>query len=95
MKVLGIVDIAIAILFFLGNTFAKLSTIMPKSVIIWAGVILLVKGIFFLAFLDFASIADVVCGIIILIGGFTHIYWLLAFLVVVFLIQKGLLSLVS
>ncbi len=95
MKALGLMDIIIALMFFLNNNFAKIHEIMPGSWVIGAGIILLIKGIFFLVFLDFASIIDIVCALVIILSGFMHIYWLLAFIVVLFLIQKGLLSLVS
>ena len=95
MKLLGVADLIIALLFFLNNTFDKSDAWLPNSIILWAGIVLLVKGIFFLIFLDFASIIDIVCGLIIILSAFMSIYWLLAFLVAVFLVQKGLISIVA
>jgi hypothetical protein len=94
VKLLGIIDIVLALLFFINNNFDK-SNWFPNKIILIVGIMLLVKGIIFVLMLDFASLIDIACGIIIILSAFMHIHVLLAFIVCIFLIQKGILSLVS
>jgi hypothetical protein len=94
LKLLGILDIIVAILFFIDGVFNK-SSWMPSKIILYAGIYLLIKGLIFVFMLDFLSVIDIACSLIILLSILIHIPFLLVFIVVFFLIQKGLLSLVA
>lgn len=93
LRVFGVIDFAIAA-FFAINIFDKLG-FFPDKIILIAGIVLLVKGIFFLIFMDFASIIDIICGIIIIISIFIPISQIISALVVIFLLQKAFFSTVS
>jgi hypothetical protein len=95
LKILGFLDILAAILFFLNSVFDKSNTWLPNKIIFIAGVYLLVKGIFFILTLDFASIIDVISGILIIISVYYPLYMILTSIVVILLLQKGIFSLVS
>ena len=91
IKILGILDILTAFILWLSYSFH----IIPTTLITILALYLLVKGIVFLISLDIASIIDVVCsGIIFLSLGFSVPAFLLI-LVSLFLLQKGILSLLA
>ena len=94
VKILGISDLIIAILFVINTNLDK-SGWFPDKIILYAGIFLLVKGIFFALTLDFASILDIICAGIILISLAVHIPLLITAIVIILLLQKGFLSLVS
>lgn len=96
LQTFGILDILTAILFFINNTFDKGgSDWFPNKIVLIAGIYLLVKGIIFIITLDFASTIDVIAAIIILVSIVVHIPVILTAIVLLFLIQKGIFSIVS
>lgn len=92
-KLFGIADIFIAAIFLL-SLFGD-SGWFPYQIVIAAGIILLIKGLLFVVFRDFASMIDVVCSVIILSSVWISIPILLSILVIIFLVQKGIFSLIS
>lgn len=94
IKILGILDIIAGLLFFIDSAFNK-SGWFPEKIILYIGIYLLIKGLLFVFTLDLLSIIDIICGGIILLSLLIHIPFLIVFLVVFFLIQKGFLSIVS
>jgi hypothetical protein len=94
VKIFGLFDIFVALIFFINNSFDK-SGWFPNSIVLWAGIYLLVKGLIFALTLDFASILDILCSIIIIISAWIHIPVLLATAVIVLIFQKGFLSMAA
>jgi hypothetical protein len=90
-KVLGILDLVAGGIFLLSIIISAL----PKTMVIISAVYFMVKGFLFLLVLDFASIIDFICGIIILMSAWTAIPLVLSIVVLLFLAQKGILSLIS
>jgi len=90
-KLLGIMDLVTAIAFLLGNAFSW----FPSGVILFFAGYLLIKGLLFLIFLDFASIIDIICGLIILISIWLPVSTILAIIVVIYLLQKAFFSIAS
>ncbi len=95
IKLFGVLDVLAALAFFLNNNFDKLNHWFPNNLVLILGLYILIKGIIFLIILDFASAIDVICGIIILLSLSFSINPIITFLVTLFLIQKGILSLVQ
>jgi hypothetical protein len=89
VKILGILDILSAVLFWLFGLFH----IIPSSVILIIAFYLLIKGIIFLISLDTASILDVIVSIILFISLSFVLPNIIVFLVAFYLIQKGIFSL--
>ena len=92
IKLFGIVDFLIAAILLIQNYFFK---IFPSSVIWTVGIYLLIKGIAFVIILDFASLIDIICGIIIILTIFFNVPGLLIGAVILWLLQKGFFSIVS
>jgi len=92
LKVLGAVDILIGIVFWFYGVFG----IFPEQLIVFLGLVLVVKGLIFVIGMDVASVLDVVAGAVIIVaGGGVSMPFLVVVLVAVFLVQKGVVSLVS
>ena len=94
-KIFGIADLIVAGAFFLNNWFDKSNSWFPNNIVLFLAIYLIVKGLFFLVNLDFASIIDIICGIIIIISLSIHIPLVLAAVVLVFLLQKAIFSIIS
>lgn len=94
-KILGITDIFAALFFFMNNYLDKGNFWFPDKIIFIFAFYLLIKGLIFLAFLDFASILDVICAIILFVSLSMIISPLIALFVIIFLLQKGFFSLIS
>jgi len=92
LKLLGIFDILTGIIFWLFTVF-KISSL--SSVILLLGLLLLVKGIIFLTNFNIASILDIISSFIILISNSTTVDIIFVSVVSIYLIQKGIISLVS
>jgi len=90
VKVLGILDIFIGICFGIFS----FSEIIPYNMIFYLGLVLLAKGIMFSIEFNITSLLDIISALIILISffGMPKIF---IFFVIIFLIQKGIFSLVS
>lgn len=91
IKILGILDILTALLFWLSAFFH----IIPEKILLIVAFYLLAKGIFFIISRDIASILDVIsAGIIFISLNFT-LPAIVVILVALFLLQKGILSLLA
>ena len=91
VKILGAFDVTIGILF----VFSYLFHIIPHSWLIVFAIYLAVKGVIFLLSADIASLFDIVVAIVIYASTFFNIPVLLGAIVSLFLIQKGIVSMVS
>jgi hypothetical protein len=91
-KILGVFDLIAAIFFCINNLFDRADTWFPNKIIVILGFYLLIKGILFVAFLDFASILDVICAIIIFVSLVMPISPILSLVIVFFLLQKAFFS---
>lgn len=89
VKFLGIFDIFVAICFWLFGIFH----IFPEKFIFVLGIILLVKGLIFIFGLSIVSFLDIIFGIIIIIASSTTIPNVVVILTTLFLLQKGIFSL--
>lgn len=95
VKLLGILDIAVATIFFLNNNWDKVGGgWFPDNIVFYAGIYLLIKGLMFVWGMDFASMVDVFCGIVILLSLIFQIPLVFAAIVIVFILLKGGMSLV-
>jgi len=93
IKILGILDIFVGACFWLFGIFH----IIPESFILILGLFLLVKGIVFITGLSITSFLDIISSVIIIIAssGQIIIPKLIVIIVTLFLIQKGIFSLIS
>ena len=92
IKLLGFLDIVSAVIFFINNTVFHL---LPTSIVLLVAIYLLIKGIIFVLSADFASIIDIICGIIIISSAFFILPKLIAVIIAVYLVQKGIFSMLS
>jgi len=91
IQILGILDIISAIVLVLKYFFQGL----PDK-LVWAfAIYLIVKGALFLLSNDIISILDVACGIVFIVAVFFPISRTVLTFTVIFLVQKGIFSLVS
>jgi len=91
IKIFGVLDLIAAIIFGLSYCFH----FIPKTMMFVIAGYLILKGGIFLLTRDIASIIDVGCGIIIILSVFFNISHLIFIVTLIFLIQKGLFSLMS
>jgi len=90
VKILGILDILVAMLFWLSTFFH----IIPSSIIIFFAICLLAKGLFFVILEHIASAFDIIVAILMFVSLSHSIPSLIIFLITFLLLQKGVLSLV-
>ena len=91
VKILGILDIFIGICFWLFGIF----NIIPNNFIMILGLILLVKGVVFVINLNIISILDIISGLIIILGTSIALPKIVIIVLTLFLLQKGVFSLLS
>jgi len=91
VKLLGILDIFIAVVFWIFGVFH----VIPGKFLMILGIILLAKGIIFIMGFSVASIIDIVCALVIIIAGSITVPHVVIVLVSLFLVQKGIFSLLS
>ena len=91
IKVLGIFDLFVGIVFWLFGIFH----IIPESFVLVIGLFLIAKGIVFIAGLSIISFLDIISGLIIITAASVVLPKLVIILVAIFLIQKGIFSLLS
>ncbi len=89
VKLLGVLDIFIAIFFWLFGIFY----IIPGKFILVLGFVLLVKGLVFIFGLSIMSFLDIVTGIIIILATSIEMPYVVVIIIALFLLQKGILSL--
>jgi len=92
LKILGIMDIITAICFWIFGIF-RLSEI--SGFILLMGLVLLVKGVIFIIQASIASILDIVCALLIIASTSITMPNLVIIIVALFLIQKGIFSMLS
>ena len=91
IKVLGILDIISAVLFWIFASF----NIIPTTIITIVAFYLLIKGVMFVMSKDIISILDIlIAGVIFLSLTYT-IPLVIVVIISLFLLQKGVLSLLS
>jgi len=91
IKIFGILDLITAVIFGLSHFFH----FIPKTMMFIIAGYLIIKGAIFLFSKDIASVIDIGCGIVILLSVFLSISPLIFIITLIFLIQKGLFSLLS
>jgi hypothetical protein len=91
LKILGTLDIFVAIVFWLFGIF----NIIPKSFVLVLGLFLLVKGIAFIAGLSIVSFLDIAAAIIIITSTGVVIPKIAVIIVTLFLLQKGIFSMMG
>jgi hypothetical protein len=91
IKILGILDIFVGMCFWVFGIFG----LIPGEFIILLGLFLLCKGIVFATNLSVASILDIISSIIIIFSSSIEMPNFLIIIVSLFLLQKGIFSLLS
>ena len=89
VKILGMFDILLAILLLLSS----FSGLIPGNLLLILGIILLAKGLFFVISDHIASVIDIVCAVLIMVSIQTEFPFFIRFLIVIYLLQKGIISL--
>ncbi len=89
VKVLGIIDILAAVLFWLFAFF----NIIPSTIVLILAIILLAKGLIFIISDHFASILDILSAILIFISLSFPMPKIITIIITIYLLQKGILSL--
>ena len=90
IKILGILDIFVAIFFWVFMIFSIESL---SSFVFLMGLFLLAKGIVFLTQLSIASILDIISSIFIIIGSSFNLPIIIVIIISLFLLQQGIFSL--
>ena len=91
IKILGTLDIFIGICFWIFGIFGWI----PESFILLLGLFLLGKGIVFVTGLSVASILDILAAGIIILGSAYDLPNIIIIIVSLFLLQKGIMSLLD
>ena len=91
VKFLGVLDLIAAMVFWMFGVLG----LLPKGLVTFFAFYLLIKGVVFLISADIASILDIVCSVIMFIAVNSGMPKLIVIIVTLFLLQKGLFSLVS
>lgn len=89
IKILGILDIFIAVCFWLFGIFHLVNT---KFILI-LGFILIIKGLIFVFGLSIMSFLDIIFGVVIAISTSIAMPKIAIILIALFLLQKGIFSL--
>lgn len=89
VKILGILDIFIAVCFWLFGIFH----LFNDKFILILGFILIIKGLIFILGLSIMSFLDIILGIVIAISTFVAMPKVAVILIALFLLQKGISSL--
>ena len=92
IKILGILDILVGVIFWLSAIFHLQ---FLSSFVFLLGLFLLAKGIVFATNLNVVSILDIFNSIIILIGSYYTLPALIIVIVALFLLQKGIFSMLG
>jgi len=93
IKILGILDIFIGMVFWIFGIFH----IIPNNFILLLGLFLLAKGVIFVFGLSIVSFLDIISAIIIITASASEIIMpkIVVILIAIFLIQKGVFSLLG
>ena len=91
IKVLGILDLFVGSIFWLFGIFH----IIPSSFVLILGLFLLAKGIIFITGLSITSFLDIISAIVIITATSIALPKIIIILISIFLIQKGIFSMLS
>lgn len=91
VKILGVGDLLAALIFLL----SALVGFIPDKLIWIVGLYLVIKGIAFALILDFTSFFDIAAGIVILLSLAIPLHMVIVAIVCLYLIQKGIFSLLA
>ncbi|MDP3026123.1 MAG: hypothetical protein Q8N63_00310 [Nanoarchaeota archaeon] len=91
IKVLGILDLFVGSVFWLFGIFH----IIPSSFVLVLGLFLLAKGIVFITGLSITSFLDIISSIIIITATSVAMPKIVVILIAIFLIQKGIFSMLG
>jgi len=93
IKILGLIDIFTGLLFWMIGVFGFGS----KSLLMLFGILLLIKGIVFMTSLNIISAIDIITGVVMisLAGSEWMIPKIIVIIISLFLLQKGIISIVS
>ena len=89
IKALGIFDIILAVLFLIMNVF-NLGSL--TGIVFLLGLFLLAKGLAFSTRLDIASVLDIITAVLVIIGTSLELPFFIVFIVFIYLLQKGIFS---
>tara|TARA_Y100000034_G_C6882277_1_gene404467 strand:- start:766 stop:1050 length:285 start_codon:yes stop_codon:yes gene_type:complete len=92
VKTLGILDIVVGVVFWIGMI---LNIQALYGFIMLLGLILLVKGIVFAFNLNVVSVLDIISSFIIIYASSNELSNLIVIVVSIFLLQKGIFSMLS
>lgn len=92
VKVLGLLDILVAIAFWIYGVF-NFNAMNPFILVL--GMFLLIKGLIFAFNLNVASILDIISSFIIIYASSNEISNIIIIIVSIFLLQKGIFSLLN
>jgi hypothetical protein len=87
-KILGGIDLFGGIIIIINF----ISSLIPQKFLLFLGLIILIKGVSFSITLNFASIGDIVSGILIVVMAFAGTPFFIILIISIFLIQKGIVS---
>lgn len=89
IKILGILDILVALIFWF---VAGFHVTFLNGILLIMGLFLLIKGVIFVTSLNLVSSLDIVSALIIIASTSIQMPKIIIVIVVLFLIQKGILS---
>jgi len=92
VKILGLLDIFVGLLFWIMGVFNVNSL---HGLVLILGLFLLVKGVAFAVTLDVISVLDIVMGLIVIAGSSFEMPIFIVVIVSLFLIQKGIFSMLG
>jgi Sec-independent protein secretion pathway component TatC len=92
VKILGALDIGVALLFWVYGIF-HLESI--SGLVFILGLFLLVKGLIFVATMDVASAFDVLAGLAIIIGVSFELPRVIVIIISILILQKGIFSMLG
>ena len=93
-QIFGAIDISVGLIFWIHSMLNLIGWhIIPNWLIIFLGIVLLVKGLMFAIGLDFLSILDVIAAITILVSVSITLPTTIAHMIGLYLVAKGLFSL--
>ena len=94
IQLFGAIDIFVGLIFWIYSMLNLIGWgIIPNGLIMFLGVILLIKGLVFAIGLDFLSILDVIVAIIILSAVTITLPTTVIHMIGLFLVAKGIISL--
>ncbi|MBR9703982.1 hypothetical protein GOV12_01105 [Candidatus Pacearchaeota archaeon] len=95
IKILGILDIFAAIVFWIFGIFKLQENTMIVGLLMFLGIYLLIKGVVFLISADIASVLDIISAFIIIGATAVIMPKIVVIIVSLYLLQKGIFSLMS